>query len=113
MCDLSGACVQQEITIDVAGDITIFNALSPNGDGKNESFIIQYIEALPETQKNKVTIFNRWGDIVFEVNDYDNQSRVFSGLNNNGDELPNGTYYYKLEFPEGGSARTGYLALRR
>ncbi len=112
-CDLAGRCAQADITIEVVGDITVYNALSPNGDGKNDNFIIEYIESLPDTQKNKLTIFNRWGDVVFNVDDYDNQSRVFRGLNNNGSELPTGTYYYKLEFPDGGSSRTGFLSLRR
>jgi gliding motility-associated-like protein len=113
VCDVSAACSQEVITIEVAGDITVFNALSPNGDTLNEVFIIQYIDLLPETKKNKVTIFNRWGDIVFSVDNYDNQSRVFRGLNKNGDELPTGTYFYKLEFPGGAPAKTGFISLRK
>jgi gliding motility-associated-like protein len=112
-CDLAGHCAQQEITIEVVGDITVFNALSPNGDGKNDTFIIQYIEALPETQKNKVTIFNRWGTVVFEVADYNNSTNVFKGLSNSGGELPSGTYYYTIEFTSGEAKRTGFISLRR
>lgn len=112
-CDLAGYCAQQVITIEVAGDITVYNAVSPNGDGKNDFFLIQYIDAMPATQQNKVTILNRWGTVVFEATNYDNANTVFRGLSNGGDELPSGTYYYVLEFPNGAEKRTGFLSLRR
>ncbi len=113
VCDVAGACVQQVITIEVAGDITVFNALSPNGDGKNDVFYIQYIDALPDTRNNKVTIFNRWGSPVFEVSNYDNVNNVFRGIGNNGSDLPPGTYYYTLEFSSGMPKRTGFISLKR
>ena len=113
VCDLGGACVQQKISIEVIGDIIVYNAISPNGDNKNPNFILRYIEVLAETQKNKVSIFNRWGDMVWEGVDYNNTSVVFSGLNNNGGELPSGTYFYKIEFASGRKMETGYLSLRK
>lgn len=51
----------------------------------------------------------RW----FETENYDNVNKVFVGLNKNGNELPTGTYFYKLEFSSGGATRTGYLSLKR
>ncbi len=113
VCDLSAACSQQELTIEVGGEIEVFNALSPNGDGKNETLLIQYIEILPETQSNQVSIYNRWGDVVFEVSDYDNDDNVFIGLNTNGKELPSGTYFYKIDFTSGIETKTGFLSLKR
>ena len=113
VCDLGGACAQQKIFIEVIGDIIVYNAISPNGDIKNPNFILRYIEVLAETQKNKVSIYNRWGDVVWEGVDYNNTSMVFSGLNNNGGELPSGTYFYKIEFGSGRKTETGFLALRR
>ena len=44
------------------------------------------------TRKNHVAIFNRWGDVVFEVDDYNNDDHVFTGTNKNGKDLPSGTY---------------------
>jgi gliding motility-associated-like protein len=113
VCDLAGECDQQNLSIEVQGDVTIYNAISPNGDDLNKIFYIKYIDLLPETQKNKVTIYNRWGSQVFEVTDYNNTTKVFSGFNNNGGELPSGTYYYKIEFAAGKPNKTGYLALKR
>ncbi|MBL7851772.1 MAG: gliding motility-associated C-terminal domain-containing protein [Cyclobacteriaceae bacterium] len=113
VCDQAGACVQQILLIDVIGDIKIFNAVSPNGDGKNDYLFIQYIDAFPETQQNKLTIYNRWGVVVFEASNYDNTTDVFRGLSNSGAELPSGTYYYVLEFNSGMPKRNGFISLRR
>jgi gliding motility-associated-like protein len=118
VCDLAGACVQQVITIEVIGDVTtgdltVYNALSPNGDGKNEYFHIQNIDLFPETASNKLTIYNRWGQRVFRATDYNNATNTFKGLSDSGDELPSGTYYYVLEFNGSIPKRTGFISLRR
>lgn len=113
VCDLTGSCTQQDLTIEVVGDIVVYNALSPNGDGLNDVFIIQYINSIEETSKNKVTIYNRWGDEVFSIEDYDNDQKVFAGLTNSGKALPTGTYFYKIEFINRKRDKTGYLMLKR
>ena len=112
-CDQAGLCVQQRIFIDVDGDIIVYNAFSPNGDAFNNAWIIQNIETLADTRANKVAIFNRWGDTIWEGENYDNRNVVFVGLNKNGNEVASGTYFYKIEFPGGRATRTGYLTLRR
>jgi gliding motility-associated-like protein len=60
-----------------------------------------------------VSLFNRWGDVVFETEDYNNKDRVFRGLNKNGDELPTDNYFYKIEFQGGRPTATGYISLKR
>jgi len=113
VCDVFAACTNQTLSIDVIGDIEVFDGISPNNDNFNEIFLIQYIDLLPETQKNKVSIFNRWGSKVFEVSNYNNTTNVFRGLNDSGNELPSGTYFYKIEFESGKQTQTGYLTLKR
>jgi gliding motility-associated-like protein len=113
ICDQAGACVKFEVSIEVAGEITIYNAISPNGDGKNDYLSIEYIDALPDTKENKLTLFDRWGSVVFEASDYDNTTSVFRGLGKNGEELPSGTYYYTIEFASGAPKRTGFISLRK
>lgn len=113
VCDLFGVCTQQQLTIQVEGDIIVRTGFSPNGDTRNDFFQIDYIDLFPDTQQNRVTIYNRWGDVVFEITNYDNQSRVFTGLNKNGNELFSGTYFYKIEFSSGRATKTGYLSLKR
>jgi uncharacterized delta-60 repeat protein/gliding motility-associated-like protein len=113
VCDLAGACVQQKITIEVGGELIIYTGISPDGNGKNDSWIIKYIDLLPDTKENHVTIYNRWGDAVFEADNYNNGSRSFTGTGKNGNELGTGTYFYKIEFSSGRKTLTGYLSLKR
>jgi gliding motility-associated-like protein len=113
VCDLAGSCFQRTITIQVQGsdgDVRIYNAISPNNDGKNDLFFLANITQ-QLTKKNRVRIYNRWGDLVFDVEDYDNVNNVFSGKSNSGKDLPTGTYYYMLNFSD--RAETGYLVLKR
>jgi gliding motility-associated-like protein len=112
VCDVFSACATQVLEVEVIGDIEIYNGLSPGSDGKNDIFLIQYIDILPDTENNRVTIYNRWGSKVFEVDKYNNTTNVFRGLNNNGNELPAGTYFYKIEF-ENRDTITGYLSIKR
>jgi len=113
VCDLAGACIQQIIDIEVVGAVVVYNGVTPDGDGKNDYLLIKYIDVIEGASKNKVAILNRWGDVVFDIADYDNQQRVFTGITNNGSELPSGTYYYKIEFSGGLESLTGYLTLLR
>jgi gliding motility-associated-like protein len=111
-CNTNSLCSQQNFSIEVAGEIIVFNAFSPNGDDKNTIFFIQYIDVIPEARNNQVTIYNRWGDEVFAVKDYNNQDRVFTGLSSSGDKLPGGTYFYKIVFGSNKPTVTGFLELR-
>lgn len=110
-CDVLSACTQQRLYIQVIGDVIIYNALSPNGDEKNEFFRIENIQAF--SPDNTVKIYNRWGDEVWTGANYDNQSVVFKGKNANGNELPSGTYFYRLEFNNGLKTKTGYLSIKK
>lgn len=113
VCDIAGSCFQQVIRILVSGEVLVYNAVSPNGDGKNDVFHLANIEVIQGTRENKVTIFNRWGDVVFEMENYNNSTNVFIGNNNHGKELPTGTYYYRVEYRNGKTPETGYLSLKR
>ncbi|MCU0420692.1 MAG: FG-GAP-like repeat-containing protein [Cyclobacteriaceae bacterium] len=113
ICDMANACTQQNLEIEVGGDVTVYNAFSPDGNIQNPIFFIEYIELLPEARNNRVLIFNRWGDEVWAGDNYDNSRVVFAGKNNTGNELPSGTYFYKILFNATGKTQTGYLVLRR
>ncbi len=110
-CDLGGLCSTAELTIQVEGSIIIRNGISPNGDGLNDFFKIDNITTLGA--QNRVTIFTRWGDKVFEIEDYDNQNRRFEGRSDGGKELSSGVYFYKIEFTNGQPEQSGYLTLKR
>jgi len=110
-CDTNGNCTTQQFSVEVAGDIVVYNAVSPNG--KNPSFIIQYIDILPDTKNNSVYIFDRWENQVWHGSNYDNSSVVFSGVSDGGSDLPSGVYYYKIDFGGGRKTKTGFISLRR
>jgi gliding motility-associated-like protein len=65
---------------------------SPNGDGKNDTFIIPGILG---RQPNRLTIMSRTGAVVYDVENYKND---WAGKGQNGQDLPDGTYYYVLDF---------------
>lgn len=90
------------------GDLEIFTAVSPNGDGVNDTFIIQGIAQFPN---NELSIFNRWGVKVYSKKGYDNS---WAGISEGrvtvaeDEQLPVGTYYYVLKI-DGQKDRAGYL----
>ncbi|MDO6792572.1 gliding motility-associated C-terminal domain-containing protein, partial [Tamlana sp. 1_MG-2023] len=90
---------------------------SPDGDGVNEFWEIDGITKYPN---NQVLIYNRWGDLVFETQGYNNTSNVFRGIANRkrnwgADELPEGTYFFqiKIEGTHHLKKETGFLVLKR
>ncbi len=99
--------------LDVEQDLEIFNEISPNGDGVNETFVIQGLQNYPN---NVLRIYNRWGNVVFEEANYQNN---FDGTSNGratverGEKLPVGTYYYLLDLNDGSSGRAGWLYINR
>ena len=79
-------------TIDTT--VNIPSGITPNGDGLNDVFIIDLLVTNPdEFPDNELVIFNRWGDIVYQASPYLND---WTGTNQGGEALPQGTYYYVL-----------------
>jgi gliding motility-associated-like protein len=83
---------------------TVFipEGFSPNNDGINDRFIIQ---RLPTGITVRLDIFNRWGQLVYQNNDYKND---WDGTANQGVKvadarqgLPDGTYYYQIRLSDG------------
>jgi gliding motility-associated-like protein len=109
ICDLAGKCQTQIVTVDIGAVVDVFNGVSANADGMNDFMRVKFLP--PGTQ---VSIFNRWGDAVFETKDYDNNevSKRFEGNGTDGNTLTAGTYFYKITLPDG-RQRTGYLHLKR
>jgi gliding motility-associated-like protein len=80
------------VYVDVRCDeILVFNGFSPNDDGVNDIFFIDGLENFPE---NNLYIFNRWGNQVYLVDDYQND---WNGTWD-GKPLPDGTYFYVLSY---------------
>lgn len=74
----------QEIGVSIkVCNIMIPNIMTPNGDGDNDTFNVTGIRAYPGST---CKIYNRWGNLVFEDDDYDGTW--------NGEDMSEGTYYY-------------------
>jgi predicted secreted protein len=105
--------IVQDIEVtDAAGEaIKIHSALSINGDGVNEFLSIDGIKDFP---LNKVTIINRNGLKVFDVEGYDNDQHVFAGKSKSGENLPQGTYFCLIEYQTDSHVKrkTGYFILK-
>lgn len=63
------------------------NIITPNNDFYNEEFIIKWIEYFPGS---KFTVYNRWGKIVYETDNYTNENAW------NAEGLNDGVYFYSL-----------------
>ncbi len=70
------------------------SVLTPDGDGANDNFEIFCIDELAD---NRLVIFNKWGQRVFEQQNYTNN---WTGRSSGGEELPEGAYYYILEYTD-------------
>jgi gliding motility-associated-like protein len=65
------------------------NIFTPNGDGIND---LLRFDLLEQFDGNKLQIFNRWGKLVFESANYQNDW--------NGGDLKDGTYFYVLDIDD-------------
>lgn len=109
ICTPNNSCSIATAYINVFCDkILIFNGISPNGDGENDTWQIPGIEAFP---KNEVRIFNRWGNAVFSVKGYSN-AEPWDGRWNEKD-LPDGTYYYLIDLGDNLDKLSGWIQLLR
>jgi gliding motility-associated-like protein len=98
-----------DITLLEPNDLDIPEGVSPNGDQENDYFVVKGLESYPD---NHITIYNRWGNIIYQQEGYEND---WEGNNNRGEALPDGTYYVVLSVNKGDQRKTltGYIDLRR
>jgi gliding motility-associated-like protein/uncharacterized repeat protein (TIGR01451 family) len=83
----------------------VHNVFTPNGDGKNDTFLIDNLKSFEE---NELTVINRWGNIVYKTKNYNNEW--------NGNELNDGTYFYIIKVRNGKLPwieQKGYVTLLR
>lgn len=98
----SGQCDTAQVFIHVIFDnseqdncLPLFaQGFSPNDDGLNDLWLIAGIAEC--NASSRLLIFNRWGDIIYQANNYDN-SRAWNGkINNINSDAPDGTYFFVL-----------------
>jgi gliding motility-associated-like protein len=106
--DQNGCILSDTMQVLLYPQIIIPNGFSPNGDGKNDKWIIDYLDQFPD---NTVEVYNRWGEQLFLSKGY---NVPFDGRFH-GKDLPVGTYYYviNLNHPAYPKALTGPLTIFR
>ena len=89
--------------------IIIPTAFTPDGDNSNDYWQLTGIDQI--FPKNKVYVYNRWGDLIFESTEGGYESNAWNGLYNN-ELMPVGTYYFIIEFNDGNRpGETGIVSL--
>ena len=113
--DPSGLTSEATVTIENSfPPLLVSEGFSPNNDSNNDTWYIQGIEYYPN---NTVKVFDRWGFLVYQKQNYENASAPWDGRGNaaqhSGKLLDQGTYYYILE--PGGELKTmnGYVVIVR
>ena len=95
--DLNGCINYDSVFVELAIDSPVFelitNVITPNADGKNDYW---YVEGIESFNDSHVVIFNQYGSVIFETDNYMND---WDG-SYNGAYLPNGTYFYYLTFKD-------------
>ncbi|WP_139294436.1 gliding motility-associated C-terminal domain-containing protein, partial [Microcystis aeruginosa] len=89
-------------SIDIKG-CEIQKGISPNGDGSNDSL------DLSEFDVRELKIYNRYGMEVYSRANYVDE---WFGQSKSGDELPDGTYFYVVEF-NNEPTRTGWIYINK
>jgi gliding motility-associated-like protein len=113
------ACVSANATLTVAivntysfDDFEFPNVITANNDGINDKLDIEGIYKTCDSYS--IYFFNRWGSLVYQ---HQLGEEPFKGVSADGNELPDGTYFYKLEFLSGGDQQTivksGFVQLIR
>jgi gliding motility-associated-like protein len=74
--------------------VTVPNVFTPNGDGRNDGFVIRGLMSY-QTERI-VKIYDRWGTLVYENTNYDNSS-PWEGEDRQGQQVPSGVYFYIVE----------------
>jgi hypothetical protein len=85
------------------------------GGANNPSWFIEGIDEYPD---NHVQVFNRWGNKVFEIKGYDNNSRNWASESNVGiilgsNLVPDGTYFYVIDLGDGSKPMSGFVVVNR
>jgi hypothetical protein len=87
-------------TITPAGERNIYNVITPNGDRRNDNFVLPSELGIPELR-----IFNRWGREVYKSAAYRNEWQA--------EGQAAGMYYYEVRQPQCALTLKGWVEVIR
>jgi gliding motility-associated-like protein len=104
----AGCTATASFALSVVADFKVdaVNILTPNGDGRNDRWVIRNLDSYPD---NEVKIYDRAGRLIYSRRNYSND---WDGTVN-GSPLAEGTYYYILTIQNGAKTATGYITIVR
>jgi len=101
----ANGCVSDTLkVVTVYGELIIPNVITVNNDDVNETFEIKGLK--PNTE---LIILNRWGNVVLEIANYQND---WKGKDTAGNDLDDGVYTYLIKTPDG-KLEHGFVHLYR
>ncbi len=101
-----GCVASDDVFVKVVKDFIVPNTFTPNNDGINDTWIIQYLDLYPS---QRIQVFNRLGQLVFESKNY---TKPWDGKYG-GKLLPTDTYYYIIDLGGARKTKTGYVTIVR
>ncbi|MFV0248356.1 MAG: gliding motility-associated C-terminal domain-containing protein, partial [Tenacibaculum sp.] len=111
--DNDGIC--DSVDPEISECLKIYNEFTPNGDGMNDRFVITCIKD-EKYKNNHLEIYNRWGNLVYSKDRYDNSWDGKSNVNmriQTEKDLPAGTYFYVLNLGDGSKPRIGWVYINK
>ncbi|GEM_PF-2310446 len=109
--DCPTLCSMAKVTFQIKpdpGECIVTTVISPNNDGYNDEFVVSCVDG-GANPLNTLYIFNQWGDQVYEAAPYKND---WKGTHN-GQELPDGTYFYIFKKDPDTPAQKGFVMIYR
>ncbi|MBL4707000.1 MAG: gliding motility-associated C-terminal domain-containing protein, partial [Flavobacteriales bacterium] len=91
---ISGCTYLDSVVVNYSPNIQIPSGFTPNGDGTNDVWDIEYLNAFPNAA---VQIYNRWGTLLYETSN--GYVTPWDGKYE-GNKLPIGTYYYIIDLKD-------------
>ena len=90
-------------------DVNVSQAITPNGDEINDTWMIHNIEQYPNST---IYVFNKWGSEVFFAKNYKNDWGGY--YRNQTEPLPDGSYYFQIDLNgDGKTDKDGWLYITR
>jgi len=115
IADPAGLTSTATVTIEYEySPLTVSEGFSPNSDNSNDTWYILSIENFPN---NHVKVFDRWGLLVYQKDNYENTAAPWDGRGNVGQQsgklLEQGTYYYVLDVGNEIKVLSGFVMITR
>ena len=92
------------VNIKVVRDFIVPNTFTPNGDGINDKWEIEFLSLYPN---HHIQIFNRYGQVILDTKNY---ITPWDGTYK-GKPLPAGTYYYIIDLDGLRATKKGYITI--